>query len=73
METAVCSVALVAVVDSTLLLHLGHRTVKGFEGTFISSNCSRDEHFGQTIIIVVVRESDSLLNHAQHGARFREI
>src|SRR5687767_9710567 len=50
-ETAVCSVAAFA---STLVLHFGQRMVKGLDGILISSTCRRDEHFGQTIIIVVV-------------------
>lgn len=57
-ETAVCSVAGVASFASTLLLHFGQRMVKGLDGILISSTCRRDEHFGQTIIIVVVWESD---------------
>ena len=31
--------------DSTLLLHLGQRMVKGPDGTFVSSTCNREEHF----------------------------
>ena len=54
METAVGSVAREAELESTLLLHLGHRIVNGLDGIFISSTCSRDEHFGQTIIIIVI-------------------
>src|SRR5687768_5770823 len=65
-ETAVCSVAAFA---STLVLHFGQRMVKGLDGILISSTCRRDEHFGQTIIIVVVSGQVGLFDHAQHRAR----
>src|SRR6267143_4554823 len=52
---ALCSTAGLVVPQSRLLLHLGQRMVKGREGIFASSTCSREEHFWQTIIMAISR------------------
>ncbi|MDQ2936971.1 MAG: hypothetical protein M3R67_05625 [Acidobacteriota bacterium] len=41
--------------ELTLVLHLGQRILKGRDKVLVSSTCNREEHFGQTIVMAILR------------------
>jgi hypothetical protein len=51
---APCSTAGLTVLQSTVVLHLGQLMVNGRPDAFVSSTCNREEHFWQTIIIMIL-------------------
>ena len=51
-----CFTAGLAEPEVTLVLHLGHRILKGRDGVLVSSTCSREAHFGQIIVMAGLKE-----------------